>query len=648
MTWWSTFPALLLALGALVLPGTILAAALGARGLSMIAVSPLLSVGVIGVGGVVGGVLGVGWGLYWLASCTAIFALMGWLLLRALQSRVVFRVKPISSMREIAGASAGLVIAASVIGMQLKSAMVRPDHIAQRYDNVFHLNAVRFVMETENASSLALGRMLNPDRGIAIYPASWHSAAALVADISGVSVPVAVNMLNISIAAVVWPLSCLFLTHVVFGARIFPLVLTGVLCTAFPAFPLALFEFGPLFPNMLSYSVLPAAVGLLVAVCKLGRLQDWHALGCRLSLLAGIAALLTTQPNGLVTLLAISVPVCLTAWSRWTPRFSNKYLRTGALIFAAGVFVLLWSIFLLDFDERQPQTTGGAALGEALTGMAAGSETVWIVAALVGVGITVLVAKRDQLWILGCFGVVAALYIVAASEPRGPLRMALTGAWYQDTPRLAAILPMVTILIGLVGATWIYDYIVSAIAKLKPERSFRHARAVVSGVIGVVLLAAALPIAFSEAIQDATAEARNSFSFADSKADILTIDERELIRSLPGLVPEGSVLGVNPWNGGALAYAYTGIEVSQFHMRDPTGPLDLVSHDLDTAFPGSASCTAARSLGIGYVLDFGSDYILDFDGAFLYPAFDDVGKDTAFSLVQRIGDAKLYAVSNCM
>lgn len=651
MTWWSVVPALIVVVTVLFVPGVIFTFAAGARGTAMVTSAAAAGVGIIGFAGVAGGVLNIDWSITWLGLCAIVFATVAYLITRVIKAPS----RPVRSaefrLGGWPGTVAGAGLGALIIGLQVKTAIDRPDHIAQRYDDVFHLNAVRFILETDNASTLSLGRMLSPDRDVAIYPSAWHSVAALAAEVTGAGVPVSANALNIAIAALIWPLSCIFLAQTVVGKHNLALLATGVLSAVFPAFPLALFEYGTLFPNMLSYSVLPVALGLVISASRLAPpLDGWHRPGQTLTLAAVVCALATAQPNGMVALLAMFLPIGLWSWNRWAQPFTRSrnrayWVRVGTLAVAGAAYFITWRLFLLGFDDRVPFTTGGAALGEALTGSVAATETNWILAAFIALGIGVLFLDKRKFWLLLVFLIPVILYVTAASLPRGPLRMALIGAWYQDAPRLAALLPVVTVLVAIVGISWLHKRVVRYI--YESDRFPRSGVLALRTLTVLALIAVLYPVAFSGAMADAVANARRAYAFSES-SDVLTPDERALIRQLPELVPEDTVIGVNPWNGGALAYAYTGIAVSQYHMDSRSDSLRAVTATLDQAQAGDPACRAADSIGIEYVLDFGNDYLLDFEGAFKYPAFDDVPEGSGFELVQSVGEASLYRIANCL
>ena len=80
---------------------------------------------------------------------------------------------------------------------------------SQTFDSVFHLNALRYVLETGNASSMTITGMTNGDNPPYFYPAAWHGLASLLIQITGLQLPAAVNVLNLCVAMTVWTLGCM-------------------------------------------------------------------------------------------------------------------------------------------------------------------------------------------------------------------------------------------------------------------------------------------------------------------------------------------------------------------------------------------------------------------------------------------------------
>lgn len=173
MTWWQTLPAVCTAAALLFIPGFVLSRGVGARGFASFAFAPLASCGLVGVAGILGGLTGVPWSV-WLLLGTTLLATAAGLGLRYLLRAQLSPVQASSGSAILAWITVpvSLLAAAAMVTKKLLPSMGTPDSFAQVYDNVFHLNAIRHILETGNASTLNLGNMLTGGSGLGIYPPS--------------------------------------------------------------------------------------------------------------------------------------------------------------------------------------------------------------------------------------------------------------------------------------------------------------------------------------------------------------------------------------------------------------------------------------------------------------------------------------------
>src|SRR5690606_29223549 len=114
------------------------------------------------------------------------------------------------------------------------------DGISQTNDAIFHLNAVRYALETGSASSVNIASFTGSS---GFYPAAWHALVVTTIQISGGSLPVAINALTIVIGAVIWPLGVAWLAQIATDRATiagYAVVLAGAL----QAFPLLMFQWG--------------------------------------------------------------------------------------------------------------------------------------------------------------------------------------------------------------------------------------------------------------------------------------------------------------------------------------------------------------------------------------------------------------------
>ena len=170
MSWWQSLPVILLAVLAFILPGLILSLAIRIRGINSVLLAPAFTVGMGGFLATVYPFVGVPWHpATFLAGVLAVSA-AAWAIRNAANRRSPEPDAEPQRRSMVVAAGLGALGAALLIGVQMGTAMISPDSISQTYDNVFHLNAVRWTMETHDASPLNLGAFT----GISAYPSGWH------------------------------------------------------------------------------------------------------------------------------------------------------------------------------------------------------------------------------------------------------------------------------------------------------------------------------------------------------------------------------------------------------------------------------------------------------------------------------------------
>ena len=183
-------------------------------------------------------------------------------------------------------------------------------------------------------------------------------------------------------------------------------------------------------------------------------------------LLIAVAALFLSQPNGVTALLAFSVPLIAAAWfsqlrARIRAKAGSRAIALTVLwgFAAAAAFLVIWQALLLSFDNWKPSRTPGPGGGRRGNGHAPWRQRhhgrlrggpPWHHHHHL---------RRRGGWMIACTLIAAALYVVAVFMYQGRFRHFTTGSWYQDPYRLAALVPLFTIVLASVGA----DGLVSAV-----------------------------------------------------------------------------------------------------------------------------------------------------------------------------------------
>jgi hypothetical protein len=664
MSWFSTAPAILACLGLLFIPGALVVAALGVRRPWYLAVAPLLSITLVAVTAILAPFLGVAWSLLPVSVVTLIVSLafLGARLL--LQRKGVQAEAPALPWQFQKPSRANIVVTigflagSAAIAFQLYKAFDRPDNISQTFDNVFHLNAIRYILDTGNASSLTLSGMTTGDSPPYFYPAAWHGLASLLVQLTGSPISVAVNVLNLCVAATVWTAGCMFLTRTAVGPNAYAISAAGVLAAGFGSFPLLLLDFGVLYPNFLAISMLPAALACVAIF--FGISERTGEPGLARYLLAPAAAIGTAiaHPNGLMSLLALSIPILLVSFIRFLlSRYRNGHGHGRTVFMGVGLLAILGVIAVMWNYIRPPAAaatwlpfqTPGQAIGEIITNSAMQRPPAFAVSILLIAGVVVLLRRHQRIWLLGSFGVVAALFVVVSAGPVGLIRDTLTGVWYNDSYRLAALLPVAAVPLAAAGAGWLAGKLQhlwqerSASLAFLPER-LTTSRVMVPVVVplallGVLLVAQTLPLRAS------IASAKANYSTTPD-SPLVSSDEMALIEELDRIVPPDATIAVNPWTGGAMAFALADRNTTSKHtLTTYTKEVELLNDKLRDASDDPAVCDAAREDNVRYVLDFGTREVHGGNHGFAGLQIPD--NTPGFSLLARQGDAKLFQVTAC-
>ncbi|MCP2637523.1 hypothetical protein K0817_013245 [Microbacterium sp. HD4P20] len=631
--------------GVLLFIGGTVGAALGLRRLWLFATAPVIAIPVVGGAAIIAPLVGVPWSILPVIALAALAAVGVWLLCRRFG-------EPMRRRRLRFWTSLAIGIAALIITVQVVAVIGAADNFSNTFDNVFHLNVVTFILDTQNASSLWVGHLTDHSGSAAFYPAAWHDLVSLVAQLGGVSSLVAVNATTLVISALIWPAGVVLLTRQLFGENRVVLLTAGILAAAFPLFPLLMMDYGVLYPYQLGVALLPATIAATLRATRIGKAsprtrpwQSWVLLG---GMLPGV---FLAHPGAFVAWMAFTVPIAAVLTARGFARASNwdrRLLVAVALIAYLVVgFVLLMVLRPSSGRDWPIELRVRYAVLEVFTGSAwyGVPAVLGTSLALVGIVWAILRHRAVGLAAAGMLAVAAILYVVVTSLPYPDLRDALTGSWYNNRPRLAALLPIMAVPVGAygAGATWAWLRSRPWIRKMRvaPARPVRWA--VGSVIVVAACLATQLP-AISP-VPVAVARAGEAYRTSPS-ARLITSDELELLTRLEEVVPADAVIVGSPWTGTALAYALADRSVVLPHMFTTTTDAENeVLNGLNQASPGSPACDAVEETNVEYVLDFGTQEI--HGAANVFPGLTDLDESDALELVDQQGEARLYRIVGC-
>ncbi len=644
--WATAIPSVIIGILLLTSPGaTVVMAGWGLRSLRIWLLAPAISMALIAGSATLSHVVGLRWSLLPVIIVTAIAA-AGAFTVRRWIGPVASPDSPTppryNGGASTAAALTGLVAACVIISAQLMSVFGDPQNISQTFDNVVHLNAVRLALDSGDASLFGIGAT----SGIAWYPNGWHSIVTLVAQLGGGTIPLAVNASNIAICAFAWPASILALTSVVFADRPAALGAAAALSTGFGAFPLLLLYFGVLYPNATAYAIIPAGVAAVWLVL--------HSGGRRLVrdvLLLGIvvAGITMAHPNALLALYALTIASVIWTLADRARRSRTRRDLVIGLSWSAGLVsggVVLWR-----FARTNAEMSGWSAwqstaqaFGEAALISPRSYPITVTTAVLLLLGIAAVLRRpRRWMWVGAPFAAAAFLFIVVSGVPAGTrLRDVFTSPWYNDSFRLAALLPVVGIAVGVIGAIVVADLLRAGMRRAGVPSRW-------SGVIVAVGVAALFSVAVGPNVTAVMNDARVSYRLDDTAA-LLTSDEAAVLERLDDTTPSDALIIVNPWTGGSLAFALADRDVTALHIFGSRSAdiefLDAHLAEIDTN-PGV--CEAVARVGADFVLDFGDQNVFNNPSSGLErTGLNYLTPSSHLVLVDSAGpNARLFAIEGC-
>lgn len=641
--WVEAAPAILTALAVLLLPGLAVAFAAGLRGTVALGLAPPLSVTTVALTAVVAGRVSAPFGLAAVAVATAAAVLVALVASRFLPGRTRYdRGQLVPPAAGLTGALVGGVCA----GWAVAAGVTAPDVFPQTFDAIFHLSAVWQVLHTGDASSLTLGTVAAPGRSAAFYPGAWHGLTALVAGVSGAPVVVAANAVSLAIAVLVWPLGCILLTRQVTGNRPGVLFAAGVLSAAFGASPYLLLSYGTLWPNALANALLPSTLACAAAVL-LGRPGEDTGLDRVRGLVVGLAVLpgvALAHPNAVVSAMLYITVMALFALWRWglhaRPSARARLVAVGGAAAALGVELWLVSaspVFATTRRTSWPaRQTLAQAAGEWALSAPVRTPVPWLAAILVLAGCVAAWRTTELRWLALAHAAAGAAFILVAGSD-GRVARALSGPWYDDPFRFAALLGVTAVPLSAIGLERVVTAARMAFRDPTSPPRGRPQGVLVMGTLGLAILTGGM---YAGANSRVVATWYHGESLAGPA-------ERSLLERLPQLVPPGVRLAGNPWNGSPLA-APLGDRAAVFPHLVGTWDSDreLLAQSLDRAAEQPDVCAAVHRLHVGYVLDGPVEFWKGDRRQNGYPGLD-VSGHPGFEPVARGGRLTLFRVTTC-
>ena len=524
------------------------------------------------------------------------------------------------------------------------------------------MNAIRWIQEHGDASSLTLGAVAAANQEPTFYPAGWHDFVSLIYSTTGTSIATATIVTVLLAAGILWPCSLVALSlSIPKLRRLQALAIPAMIC-GFAAFPGLLLRWGVLFPNLLGYALLPSFVALMVYLVQVMVRREYSAsLSLGLASLVGLAGLALVHPNAVVSAAAFAVPLLLAGvtWVVRSRELTSRQKWVGSILLLAVLVgcVGAWRVLRpAEFASNtwSPILTEGEALYQFLfLGLENANQLgdkfnpSYLAGFLVLWGVGYLLYKRRNLWLIASWVLIGYLWIVSASVPRGEFRLLMVAPWYTDHFRLAALVVFPSVILAGIGLGGFVEGLLTWVARRAPRPARLKVATIGMGVAMILVLVVAGLSSRVPSVQETTLAVSREYRLTPTSV-VLNQDEMNVINEIPKIVPKDDVIVNNPWDGSAYIYALADRHLTGYHFEFETSPkYSAIMHNLKDARTNPEVCREVNEYKAHWYvhlenqLNFGPDAQKNYDG--LVAAID----TDVLTPVYSSGPMTLYRISAC-
>ena len=664
MSWLATIPLLLFAVVLAFGPGYAMGWALRVPTRLRVFYAPLLTFALVAVSAIVLGKTGIPWSLISFVPVAAVMvaAAAGLMWLGGRRWPALASASWPGNDVPVAWPVVGAVLGGFLVLHMTEDMVYGPEAFSQSLDNSFHMNAIRWIQEHGDASSLTLGAVSAADQQPAFYPAGWHDFVSLIYSTTGTSIATATIVTVLLTASFVWPCSLVAFSLSIPKLRPLQALAIPAIIGGFAAFPGLLLRWGVLFPNLLGYALVPSFVALMVCLVQVMMRGEYAALlSLCLTALVGVAGLALVHPNAVVSAVVFALPLVLAgvAWAARSRELASrqKWVRSALLgLVILGCVGAWW--FLRPgasaSNTWEPMLTEGEALYQFLfLGLENGNQLgdtfnpSHVVGFLALWGVGYLLYKRRNLWLIASWALIGYLWIIAATVPRGDFRLLMVGPWYTDHFRLAALIVFPSAVLAGIGLGGFVEGLLTWIVRRVPRTARLNVATTGMGAAAVLVLVLAGLTSRVPSVQETTLAVSKEYRVTPSSV-IVTHDELNVFNEIPKIVPKSDTIVNNPWDGSAYIYALADRHLTGYHFEFETSPkYSAIMHNLKDARTNPDVCREVNKYKAHWYvhlenqLNFGPDAQKNYDG--LVAA---IGTDV-LTPVYSSGPMTLYRISAC-
>lgn len=668
VSWLSLAPLVLWAITLLIVPGMVASHVLGARGPLAVALWAPFSIAMIGTSAIALSWLSLAWNpLTTVLSWTVMIAL-AYALRRAAEA-VVGRLPAFAGGAGRWSALAMGLLACAGLTASAITLFARPALFAQTFDNFFHLNAVRYIIDTGNASPWWLSTMVY-SQPPSFYPSAWHAFVSLILMSASfaapnLTIPLTVNAATLALALAAWVPGVMAVTQLVAGPRLGASAVVAGLMGSIYLFPWLYIQWGSLYPNMLGFAAMPGAMVPLLLAAGFPRgqhqppanaLSDHTVRRCDRSasirtgwyLVLFVGAWVGTalaHPNVAVTLAFVALVV---GWGRWLVELNGRRSMTPGLVVSGAPLLVITLALAWAWPRLAPvaaATPVATSVVNEIVGLLLGTTekapVTLALPAFILTGVAVALVRRQ--WVLAIIAVVPAVTIVVVASGAYPALGTILGSvFYNDSHRIAVAALVCAIPAIALAASMIEEFTDRVVTKLAGPHRANH---LVPLVCLLLAIAVAIPTWRMATYPQLRIDQR-IFVALSPKPRYVGSDEYQLMLRMRAKLPADAKVIGDPGNGSGFIYAIAGVPVVFTHLLvADTAAMSQVRNHLFDEHQLPQTCAALRDLHAYYFADFGPGRF-SFSGPEYYPGLSPV-QPSMLQLVDQQGAARLYRFTAC-
>ena len=552
------------------------------------------------------------------------------------------------------------------------SVLGSPEYFSVSIDNSYHLNEIHAIAATGCYSPLGISIYPTvPGYGVAeagFYPAAWHLICALVCNVLSVSAAVAINAVNFSFVAFVFPIGCFALLNAITKDKTC-LALGALVCISAYAFPWRLLTFGVLYSNLAAFCLVCPVCSVFVGLTSDECLSIQKRLLLPFLFLIGLFDLFLLQPNGVFSVGVLMLPFAVSRiYSLCIAKNLSSFKSLAAAFGLSVCFVAAWIVaYNLPMMHGIVSVSWNhyASASQMLVNFLcqsyspdAPSNLLLGLFAIVGV---VYSLERGELRWMSISYILTLIIHFSTGATEAVFKQWLAGFWYTDPYRTATLCTFAAFPLAVFGASVLFDWLRKSLCGGKqqpvgPLNRLYPAIFVVLFVAAVFYPSFQIPGLFN--VETVFGKTRNVIkqNYDMSNFEELNAKDLEFASSVKEIVGDSVVLN-SPYDGSAFLYGSTDIQVYYRSLnsspeKDSNEPAAsrVIRHELYRFEVDMETREAVKTSGARYVL------LLDYDNCksrkhvFTYDPDDwngieSIGDDTpGFTLLKKSGHSRLYRI----